>query len=280
MANATTTSNANGSTARASWTEMEEHDLLDKFLDARNDRSMATDKGIKSKAWSTLVSALNKKHGRNLEKGQYKSKYTRLMQDYDLYKYITSLSGVGVCPDTGKPMMDDDVWGQLLESKPKQRAKLTAFRQNGFPHATICSLIAGDARATGSHATTVTALAAGLRDLEASHDSSDEDEQSVTTSTGTAQSMRPSSNGEGVTIRTSLPPTHHERVDRIKRIRGGACKSNRGKRKRKQDDDVAKALTSLMRVTTKYMKTKMAAYDKENDPSDELTGSDIQQALV
>ncbi|KAF4042738.1 Myb/SANT-like DNA-binding domain [Phytophthora infestans] len=256
MANATTTSNANGSTARASWTEMEEHDLLDKFLDARNDRSMATDKGIKSKAWSTLVSALKKKHGRTLEKGQYKSKYTRLMQDYDLYKYITSLSGVG------------------------QRAKLTAFRQNGFPHATICSLIAGDARATGSHATTVTALAAGLRDLEASHDSSDEDEQSVTTSTGAAQSMRPSSNGEGVTIRTSLPPTHHERVDRIKRIRGGACKSNRGKRKRKQDDDVAKALTSLMRVTTKYMKTKMAAYDKENDPSDELTGSDIQQALV
>ncbi|KAF4044674.1 Myb/SANT-like DNA-binding domain [Phytophthora infestans] len=253
MANATTTSNANGSTARASWTEMEEHDLLDKFLDARNDRSMATDKGIKSKAWSTLVSALNKKHGRTLEKGQYKSKYTRLMQDYDLYKYITSLSGVGVCPDTGKPMMDDDVWGQLLESKPKQRAKLTAFRQNGFPHATICSLIAEDARATGSHATTVTALAAGLRDLEASHDSSDEDEKSVTTSTGAAQSMRPSSNGEG---------------------------SNRGKRKRKQDDDVAKALTSLMRVTTKYMKTKMAAYDKENDPSDELTGSDIQQALV
>ncbi|KAF4030638.1 hypothetical protein GN244_ATG17576 [Phytophthora infestans] len=185
------------------------------------------------------------------------------MQDYDLYKYITSLSGVGVCPDTGKPMMDDDVWGQLLESKPKQRAKLTAFRQNGFPHATICSLIAEDARATGSHATTVTALAAGLRDLEASHDSSDEDEQSVTTSTGAAQSMRPSSNGEG-------DQTHSR----------GACKSNRGKRKRKQDDDVAKALTSLMRVTTKYMKTKMAAYDKENDPFDELTGSDIQQALV
>ncbi|KAE8914416.1 hypothetical protein PF005_g6180 [Phytophthora fragariae] len=36
-------------TTRASWNEMEEFDLLDKYLTARNDRSLATDKGIKLK---------------------------------------------------------------------------------------------------------------------------------------------------------------------------------------------------------------------------------------
>ncbi|KAE9096631.1 hypothetical protein PF007_g16931 [Phytophthora fragariae] len=60
---------------------------------------------VVSKAWDALVLALNAKHQRTLGKGQFKSKYTRLMQDCDLYKYLTGLSGVGICPDTSRRSM-------------------------------------------------------------------------------------------------------------------------------------------------------------------------------
>ncbi|KAE9159524.1 hypothetical protein PF005_g32005, partial [Phytophthora fragariae] len=85
---------------------------------------------------------------------------SRLMQDYDLYKYLTGLSGVDICPDTGKPTFNDDIWESLLQSKPK--AKIVAMRQHGFPHATICCLIAGDTRATGAQADTISALTSEL----------------------------------------------------------------------------------------------------------------------
>ncbi|KAE8979008.1 hypothetical protein PR001_g24227 [Phytophthora rubi] len=39
-----------GGAVGAFWNEMEEFDLLVKYLDARTNRSLATDKGIKAKA--------------------------------------------------------------------------------------------------------------------------------------------------------------------------------------------------------------------------------------
>ncbi|KAE8954846.1 hypothetical protein PR002_g31976, partial [Phytophthora rubi] len=85
---------------------------------------------------------LNAKHQRTLDKGLCKSKFTQLMQDYDLYKYLTGLSGVGTCPDAGKPTFVDDVWEYLLPSKLKQRAKIVAMREHEFSHATIFCFIA------------------------------------------------------------------------------------------------------------------------------------------
>ncbi|KAE9058718.1 hypothetical protein PF006_g32073, partial [Phytophthora fragariae] len=108
-----------GGAVGAFWNEMEEFDLLDKYLDARTNRSLATDKGL------------------------CKSKFTQLMQDYDLYKYLTGLSGVGTCLDAGKPTFVDDVCEYLLPSKLKQRAKIVAMREHEFSHATIFCFIAG-----------------------------------------------------------------------------------------------------------------------------------------
>ncbi|KAF4030957.1 Myb/SANT-like DNA-binding domain [Phytophthora infestans] len=85
--------------------------------DARNERELATDKGIKSKAWHMLVAALNRMHKRKLSKDQYKSKFVRLMHDYDLYKSFCSLTGAGMGSDT-PPTLDDDVWEHLMASKP------------------------------------------------------------------------------------------------------------------------------------------------------------------
>ncbi|ETM53367.1 hypothetical protein L914_03146 [Phytophthora nicotianae] len=77
-----------------------------------------TDKGLKTKAWRTLTDALNAKHKRSLDKGQYKAKKDRITRDYDFFKEIKELSGVGVCPTTGKLTFPDDVWKKLIATKP------------------------------------------------------------------------------------------------------------------------------------------------------------------
>ncbi|ETP23613.1 hypothetical protein F441_03285 [Phytophthora nicotianae CJ01A1] len=41
---------------------------------------------------------------------QYKAKKDRITRDYDFFKEIKELSGVGVCPTTGKLTFPDDVW--------------------------------------------------------------------------------------------------------------------------------------------------------------------------
>ncbi|KAE9034598.1 hypothetical protein PR003_g8914 [Phytophthora rubi] len=156
---------------RASWAVYEEFDLLDMYAKARNNPSLTADKGMKSKAWRELADVLNSKHRRTLEKAQYKSKLDRIMRDYDSYNEIKGLSGVGVCIHTGKLTFPDDVWDALIESKPKkQRSKIIQLHDSGFEHEVLCSMIAGDLRATGSEANSIDTLLARLRrEEDASH---------------------------------------------------------------------------------------------------------------
>ncbi|OWZ16740.1 hypothetical protein PHMEG_0009416 [Phytophthora megakarya] len=112
------------------------------------------------------------------------------MQDYDLYKEITSLSGCGICPESGRSLLDDDVWEKLIESKPsKLRGRIKEMRKNGFEHSTTCSLIADK-------------LSEGAR----------------------------SSVDANVTKQHPPPPSHDRRVQTVKRIRDIASKSRRSKK--------------------------------------------------
>jgi hypothetical protein len=79
---------------------------------------------------------------------QYKSKLDRIMNDYDLFKYISGLSGVGVCSTTGKTTMGEDAWERLVAAKPKQKIRLMQFRAEGFEHHIVCSQIAGAIKCT------------------------------------------------------------------------------------------------------------------------------------
>ncbi|ETN15226.1 hypothetical protein PPTG_22094 [Phytophthora nicotianae INRA-310] len=45
---------------RRTWTQEEENQLLQYYFSARNDASLKSDKGIKSKAWTLIVSRLKK----------------------------------------------------------------------------------------------------------------------------------------------------------------------------------------------------------------------------
>ncbi|KAF4030588.1 hypothetical protein GN244_ATG17600 [Phytophthora infestans] len=108
-----------------------------------------------------LVAELNTMHKRKLRKDQYKSKFARLMHDYDLYKHIRSLSGAGIESDT-TPTLDDDVWERLMASKPQAKSKIKEIKKAGFVHAAVWCLIAGDTRANGKDARTVPELVVEL----------------------------------------------------------------------------------------------------------------------
>lgn len=77
---------------------------------------------------------------------QYMSKLSRMLHIYDLYKHIMKLSGSGI--DAGIPTLDDDVWYKLIKSKQTYKSAINKIRKEGFPHATVCSVIAGDTRST------------------------------------------------------------------------------------------------------------------------------------
>ncbi|OWZ11569.1 hypothetical protein PHMEG_00015389 [Phytophthora megakarya] len=121
--------------------EDEEADQVDeKGQRAKEQAKNATDKGLKASAWDSLVAQRNASDGRKLERDQYKSKVYRLMHIYDLYRSIINLSGVGI--EDKKPTLDDDVWEELIKSKPNGKSLLMKIREFGFPHATVSSLIA------------------------------------------------------------------------------------------------------------------------------------------
>eukprot|EP00644_Phytophthora_capsici_P018772 jgi/Phyca11/21859/fgenesh1_pg.PHYCAscaffold_165_\ len=78
----------------AKWNEDQVKKFLDAFLEARNNPSYKADKGIKAKGWTDIVKKLNAEFEVEREKAQYKSKLDRIMNDYDLFKCISGLSGV------------------------------------------------------------------------------------------------------------------------------------------------------------------------------------------
>ncbi|KAG1698987.1 hypothetical protein DVH05_014360 [Phytophthora capsici] len=186
---------------RAKWNEGQVKKFLDAFLEARNNPSHKADKGIKAKDGQTSSKSSTPCLALNARK--YKSKLDRIMNDYDLFNYISGLSGVGLCSTTGKTTKGEDVWGRLLAAKPKQKTRLLQFREEGFEHHVVCSHIAGDARATGESAST-------LDDVLSNLESAAEDD-----------------------TRVADPPSAQKRKENIKRIRGGAQAEHREAKKSK-----------------------------------------------
>ncbi|KAE8891778.1 hypothetical protein PF005_g10960 [Phytophthora fragariae] len=219
---------------RASWAVYEEFDLLDLYAQARENPSLTIDKGLKAKAWCDLTGALNAKHKRALEKAQYKSKLGRIMRDYDLYKEIKGLSGVGVCPTSGKLTFPDDVWDALIEAKPKkQRSKVVQLRDDGFEHEEICSMIAGDLRATGAEADTRETLLGRMGPAEAAGESSiphcpsKEAKATEIESDDEDENMGAPPDIMEMTSASAGPPSNKQRLASVRRIHDGAARARR-----------------------------------------------------
>lgn len=123
-----------GKRERAVWGLAEEQALLELFRQARNNAQVRSERGVKARGWLSIVVEINRRCGRSFDKDQLKSKYARIMQEYELYKAIGA-------DKNGLEQVD---WEREIEQRPKHASLLKQFREHGFAHADICSRIAGD----------------------------------------------------------------------------------------------------------------------------------------
>ncbi|KUF95130.1 DnaJ subfamily A member 1 [Phytophthora nicotianae] len=84
-----------------------------------------------ARAWADIVTELNNRCKTSLFLDQIKSKYTRLMIDYDLFKEVG-----------GENSLSDEQWDELIEARPEHAARFRQFKELGCAHVDICRRIA------------------------------------------------------------------------------------------------------------------------------------------
>ena len=83
--------------------------------------------------------------------GKCMSKYHRIMMQFKQYKHVSNLSGAGINCVSGKVLLDESVWSDLIKATDKNTQSMyRGFQRNGFAHRDICSLLPGDTLATGA----------------------------------------------------------------------------------------------------------------------------------
>ncbi|ETI38835.1 hypothetical protein F443_15514 [Phytophthora nicotianae P1569] len=168
-----------------------------------------------------------KKDGISADKDQCRSKYSRIMTEYDAFKRVCDLSGAGWCSETNSPTLDEDGWRTLAQTQPRNTGLYKRFRGEGFAHATMCSLLAGDSRATAEDAEMVTELDASS--LLLSFPDHVDDTETFPSAAESAEVHEPTG-GDGQEQRGNslppfVPPSATQRIGRVKRYRDGRTRA-------------------------------------------------------
>ncbi|ETL81445.1 hypothetical protein L917_18223 [Phytophthora nicotianae] len=116
---------------RAVWDHARERVLLDVFEKTRRDSKLRTDRGLKSRGWDLVAEQVNDRCKSTFNVDQLKSKYARLMMDYELFKDVG-----------GERNLSEEIWDQLIVDMPDSAARLSIFKKSGFPHCDVCRRIA------------------------------------------------------------------------------------------------------------------------------------------
>ncbi|KAL3674400.1 hypothetical protein V7S43_000354 [Phytophthora oleae] len=117
---------------RAAWQPAMERALLEQFEKARQELELRTGRGIKARAWSDIVTELNKRYTTSFAVDQIKSKYARLMSDYDVFKEVGGVEG----------SLTNKDWQELIAKRPEHASRFRQFKQHGCAHIDICRRIA------------------------------------------------------------------------------------------------------------------------------------------
>ncbi|KAG7376845.1 hypothetical protein PHYPSEUDO_012667 [Phytophthora pseudosyringae] len=258
---------------RRSWTREEETLLLQHYFRARNDASLRSDKGIKSKAWTLIITRIAE-DGVVADKDQCRSKYSRLMSEYDIYKRLCDLSGAGWCSETNAPTLDEEGWAALAQAQPRNAALYKRFRAEGFVHASTCALLAGDSRATADDASSVLqfdakALLADISSVDATRTATPDTPAAViqtpttVVQTPAADELTRASNGQGRESPSPFTsPTAVQRTERVMRYRDGRKKAKKAAAVTSTAAEDAKAsVAAFIKTAEAYfaMKVKMMA---------------------
>ncbi|TDH68677.1 hypothetical protein CCR75_000916 [Bremia lactucae] len=117
---------------RAAWEPAMEQALMELFEKAREDSNLRTGRGIKARAWSDITTELNTRYKTSLFVEQLKSKYARLMMDYDLFKDIGGEEG----------SLSEEQWKAIIAARPENASRIRQFKEHGCAYVDVCRRIA------------------------------------------------------------------------------------------------------------------------------------------
>ncbi|KAE9140802.1 hypothetical protein PF005_g506 [Phytophthora fragariae] len=116
---------------RAVWGLNEEQVLLELFEKARQDTTACTGRGVKTQTWANIVKELNERCKSSFVVEQIRSKYSRLMIDYDLFQEVG-----------GEGSLSEEQWEKIIAEKSEHASRLRQFKESGCPHLELCRRIA------------------------------------------------------------------------------------------------------------------------------------------
>lgn len=145
--------------------------------------------------------------------------------------------------------MDGNGWTALCDAKSRHALLYNRFRDRGFPHQRMCSLVAGDSRVTGREASSAQAYAAHEAN-ELLHDVSAGEEMSVD------REEQPESRVSVASTKTTLelfsPPSADERTACVKRLRDGRNKASHNL----LTDEINASINVFMQKKAQYFQLK------------------------
>ncbi|KAG1711856.1 hypothetical protein DVH05_009098 [Phytophthora capsici] len=115
---------------RAVWDGTRERVLLEVFDNIRQQPKLRTDRGLKAKGWDKVAEEVNDRCKSTFNTDQLRSKYARLMMDYELFKDVGGERG-----------LSDKEWDKLIVEIPDSAKRLMLFKETGFPHVDVCRRI-------------------------------------------------------------------------------------------------------------------------------------------
>ncbi|KAG7392270.1 hypothetical protein PHYPSEUDO_001374 [Phytophthora pseudosyringae] len=115
---------------RAVWDVARESVLLEVFYKTRQDPALRTDRGLKVRGWNSVAEQVNDRCKSTFNVDQLRSKYARLMMDYELFQDVG-----------GERNLSDKAWDKLILDLPENAKRLQLFKESGFPHDDVCRRI-------------------------------------------------------------------------------------------------------------------------------------------
>lgn len=178
------------------------------------------------------------------------------MKAYELYKFVSGLSGAGIDPDTGIMTLDNDVWEALERNDKKNKPAFRLFPRSGFVHEGIFSLLAGDTKATGAEGGTINEfLDSGLDALP-----------------GRKLALEPHGQSSGATTARQAeeddlvdqPASHAQRAERVKRHRDGRVKATQKaapKQNLLENEEVISSVIAAFQTTAELFRRRIREMD-------------------
>ncbi|KAK1295630.1 hypothetical protein QJS10_CPA03g00795 [Acorus calamus] len=138
-----------GRTGRASWSPEMKKLFIDLCLEQVK-LGGRPGSNLKTSAWKKVREEFNNKNLTNYDQRQFKNYWDMLRKQWNAWKKLISITGIGEVAPGQTVQMDQERWDEQIKANPEVKQ----FRYKPLPHADEMEQLFGGVTATGEHAFT------------------------------------------------------------------------------------------------------------------------------